>query len=198
MRRLQSFHNCCIRCILGASCRLQWKDYITTEQLALEFGMTEGMDVLLALRRLRWLGHVGRMEVDRLPKQILFGELLSARPFHGPKLRWRYVVLRDLWIIRFDTTSWYSAVQDRGGWYDACQTFASKSVPTASGPVVVAGSFVCKCGRMFRRRGDLTCHQKFGDRQPPVTGSFVCECGPIFRRCGDLTRHQNFCDTHPL
>ena len=165
VRRLQSFHNRCIRCILGVSRHLQWRDHITTEQLALEFGMTEGMDVLLALCRLRWLGHVGRMEADRLPKQILFGELLFARPFHGPKLRWRDVV-RDLWIIRFDTTSWYSAVQDRGGWYDAFQTFASRSVPTASGPVVVAGSFVCECGRMIRRRGDLTCHHNFCDCQP--------------------------------
>ena len=67
--------------------RLQWRDHITTEQLALEFGMTEGMDVLLALPKLRWLGHVGRIEADHLPKQILFGELLSARPLHGPKLR---------------------------------------------------------------------------------------------------------------
>ena len=113
--------------------------------------MTEGMNVLLALCRLRWLGHVGRMEADRLPKQIMFGELLSARPFHGPKLRWRDVVLHDLWIIGFDATSWYSAVQGHGGWYDACQTFASRNVPTASGPVVVAGSFVCECGKMFRR-----------------------------------------------
>ena len=165
VRRLQSFHNRYIRCILGVSRHLQWRDHITTEQLALEFGMTEGMDVLLALCRLRWLGHVGRMEADRLPKQILFGELLFARPFHGPKLRWRDVV-RDLRIIRFDATSWYSAVQDRGGWYDAFQTFASRSVPTASGPVVVAGSFVCECDRMIRRRGDLTCHHNFCDCQP--------------------------------
>ena len=68
---------------------------------------------------------MGRMEADRLPKQILFGELLSARSFHGPKLRWRDMVLRDLRIIGFDATSWYSVVQDRGGWHDACQTFAS-------------------------------------------------------------------------
>ena len=52
---------------------------------------------------------------------------------------WYYV--RDLRIIGFDATSWYSAVQDRGGWYDARQTFASRSVPTASGPVVITGLF---------------------------------------------------------
>ena len=74
--------------------------------------MIEGMDVLLALRRLRWLGHMGRMEADRLPKQILFGELLSARPFHGLKLRWRDVVLRDLRIIGFDANLWYRIVVD--------------------------------------------------------------------------------------
>ena len=69
----------------------------------------------------------------------------------------------DLRIIGFDATLWYSAVQDRGGWYDACQTFASRSVPTASGPVAITGSFVCECGRIFRRRGDLTRHQNFFD-----------------------------------
>ena len=51
-------------------------------------------------------------------------------------------------------------VQDHG---DACQTFASRSVPTTSGPVVVAGSFVCECGRMFRRCDDLTRHHNFCD-----------------------------------
>ena len=104
------------------------------------------------------------------------------------------MVLRDLRIIGFDATLWYSAVQDRGGWYDTCQTFASRSVPAANDPVVVAGLFVCECGRMFRRQGDLTHHHNFCDRQPPVTGSFVCECGRMFKRRGDLIRHQNFCD----
>ena len=37
VRRLQSFHNRCIRCILGVSRRLQWRDYITTEQIG--FGL---------------------------------------------------------------------------------------------------------------------------------------------------------------
>ena len=57
--------------------QVQWREHITTEQLVLKFDMTEGASILLALHRLRWLGHVGKINDDRLPKQILFGELLS-------------------------------------------------------------------------------------------------------------------------
>ena len=32
----------------------------------------------------------------RLPKQMLFGELLTANPFHGPKLCWSDEILRDI------------------------------------------------------------------------------------------------------
>ena len=46
-------YNCCIKCILGISHRQQWREQITTGQLASEFGMTEGVNELLALRRLR-------------------------------------------------------------------------------------------------------------------------------------------------
>ena len=48
---MKSFHNQCIRCTLGVSRHLQWMNHITTERLALEFHMTEGMNVLLALLR---------------------------------------------------------------------------------------------------------------------------------------------------
>ena len=40
---------------------------------------------LLSQRRLRWLGHVRRMEDGRLPKDILYGQLTSgARPVGRP------------------------------------------------------------------------------------------------------------------
>ena len=78
------------------------------------------------------------------------------------------MALRDLQIIGFDATLWYSAVQDHGGWHDAYQNFARR-VSTASGPVVADHLFVNMA--VFRRQGDLTSH--FCDRQPPVTGSFV-------------------------
>jgi len=36
-------------------------------------------------RYLHLLGHLGHMADDRLPKQLLFGELKKKWPFHGTK-----------------------------------------------------------------------------------------------------------------
>ena len=49
----------------------------------MEFGIRNGISVLLVQHRLCWLGHVAQMEDNRLPKHLLFGELLTFRPHHG-------------------------------------------------------------------------------------------------------------------
>ena len=54
------------------------------------------MTHLLMKHRLRWLGHLARMEPYRLPKQILYGELDKRRPRHGTRRRWRDVVTADI------------------------------------------------------------------------------------------------------
>ena len=94
---------------------------------------------------LRWLGHVARMGDNRLPKRLLFGELLTVRPSHGPRLCWRDVVLRDIQRLGLDALNWYDVAQDRSRWHDLCSTISSGGVPR--GPSVVTGSFVCGCGR---------------------------------------------------
>ena len=38
----------------------------------------------------------GGMECNRLPKQLLFGELVKKRPSHGTKRRWRDVAAVDI------------------------------------------------------------------------------------------------------
>ena len=47
-----------------------------------------------------WCGvvcaHVAWVEDDHLPKQLLFGEFLTVRPRHEPKLHWRDVIVKDI------------------------------------------------------------------------------------------------------
>ena len=79
---------------------------------------------------------------------MLFGELLTASPFHGPKLHWRDVVLRDAQRMGLNALSWYEVAQDCSRWFDLCQSI------TSGGPIMVTGSFVCGCGRTFSHSGD--------------------------------------------
>ena len=96
LKRMSGFHNRCIRIIMNITRYQQWKESITSKELASAFGLTETMAELLQRHRLRWLGHVARMNPCRLPKQLLFGELEKPRPRHGVKRRWRDLVLADI------------------------------------------------------------------------------------------------------
>ena len=107
VRKLETFHRCCIRCIMGIGRTVQWAEHITTIQLAERFGMHESVSILLSLRRLRWLGHVACMPDDRIPKQILFRWLPRAWPVHGVKLRWWDKVRQELKNFLINDCLWY-------------------------------------------------------------------------------------------
>ena len=78
VRKMRGFHKRCIRSMLGVSRLQQWKEMITSRELAEAMGMTESMAEILRRHRLRWLGHVARMEDSKMPKQLLFGELVRT------------------------------------------------------------------------------------------------------------------------
>ena len=118
LRQLNGFHNHCVRSILGVSRHRQWKERISTRQLAKAVGMEYTMDDILMEHRLRWLGHVARMEPGQLPKQLLYGELLKRRPCHGVKRR-RDVATADLKAMSVGE-EWLSLAQDRKAWWAAC------------------------------------------------------------------------------
>lgn len=111
-RRLNAFHMRCVRRILGIS----WQDRVPNTEVLSRAGLPT-MFTLLRQRRLRWLGHVHRMEDGRIPKDILYGELMNGKRGTGrPQLRYRDVCKRDMKALDINTESWENLADDRSRW----------------------------------------------------------------------------------
>ena len=68
----------------------------------------------LRQRRLRWLGHVHRMEDGRIPKDLLYGELTCGKRTSGrPHLRYKDVCKRDMKALDINTKSWEAHASNR-------------------------------------------------------------------------------------
>ena len=65
--KLNAFHMRCLRRLLGVT----WQDRMTNKEV-LARTKSESLYTTLAKRRLRWLGHVRRMEDGRIPKDLLY------------------------------------------------------------------------------------------------------------------------------
>ena len=102
----------CLRRILG----IKWQDKVTNSSV-LSRAKTPTIYTLLSQRRLRWLGHVHRMEDGRIPKDLLYGELVCGKRTVGrPHLRYKDVCKRDMKACNIDHNTWESHAGDRVSW----------------------------------------------------------------------------------
>ncbi len=174
-RRLEVFHNRCLRAILGITTAQQRMGRISSVQVSQMFGMEESIEDLVSARRLRWLGHLARMDDDRLPKKVLFGWLPQRRPPHGTKLRWKDRVRKDMKKFNISEGGWFTAAQVRGYWRGLC----------------TEGLDACTKNRLemdqAKRRSAAAIYETDG---PSRTG-FICDtCQRSFRRRQDIARHR--------
>lgn len=116
-RRLNSFHLRCLRRIMS----IKWEDRISNSDV-LNRAKSSSIHGILSQRRLRWLGHVYRMDDGRLPKDILYGELATgARSVGRPKLRYKDVCKRDMKSTDIKHDSWEALAANRAGWKTAVE-----------------------------------------------------------------------------
>ena len=150
---LETFHHRCLRTLLGILRALQISQHISNEEVRSRVGLSVSLADMISCRRLHWLGHVARMNDNRLPKQLLFGWLPQCRPPHGVKLRWRDRVRRDLRTFHIDEAGWYVLAQDRREWHRVCKGGSSVSSTARD------GRFYCDgCQRSFSRSQDKARH----------------------------------------
>ena len=72
---------------------------------------------LITKGRLRWLGHVRRMDTGRIPKDHLYGELVEGRrKLRRPKLRLNDACRRDLIKCSIEPDTWERQAEDRSAW----------------------------------------------------------------------------------
>ena len=111
-KRLNSFHLRSLRRIFGIS----WQDKMTNTDVLSRAGLPT-MYTLLRQRRLRWLGHVCRMEDGRIPKDFLYGELAAGQRSLGrPQLRYKDACKRDMKALDINTNFWEDIAADRTSW----------------------------------------------------------------------------------
>ena len=111
-RKLNTFHLRCLRKILG----IKWQDKVTNNEVLEKAGL-QSMFTILRKRRLRWLGHVERMDENRIPKQMLYAELTKGTRKRGrPRLRYKDVCRSTLKDFNIPESSWREDVKDREGW----------------------------------------------------------------------------------
>ena len=67
-------------------------------------------------QRISWLGHLERMEEDRMPKKIFTQELEGTRRRGRPKKGWKEEAERDLQVLGM--RRWRELVADRKKWED--------------------------------------------------------------------------------
>ena len=94
---------------------IKWDDFVSNEEVLRRSNSTD-IEVILAKNRLRWLGHIVRMDNNRTVKQLFYGELaFGNRSIGRPCLRYKDNI-KALLKVGDILQTWNALVLDRSGW----------------------------------------------------------------------------------
>ena len=103
------FHICSLQTI-------KWQDRVSNLQV-LDMAKSTSIEGMILKSRLRWVGHAIRMEDNRLPKQLMFGELASRkRKQRRPLKRFKDCVKASICHAEITPKELEPRTHDRTGW----------------------------------------------------------------------------------
>ena len=80
-------------------------------------------------RRLRWAGHVARMEEGRGVHKVLVGKPEGKRPLGRPRRRWENNIKMDVQEVGRGCGDWMELAQDRDRWQTLVSRVMNFGVP---------------------------------------------------------------------
>ena len=80
-------------------------------------------------RRLRWAGHIARMEQSRNAYRVLVGKPEGKRPLGRPRCRWEDNIKMDLREVGCDPGEWWDLTEDRDQWWAYVRAVMNLQVP---------------------------------------------------------------------
>ena len=159
----------CLRHIL----HIIWQDKVTNNNV-LERAIILSMYTLLKQRRMRWLGHVIRMDDGRIPKDFLYGELAQGkRPTGRPQLRYKDVFKRDLKAMDIDLTTREPVAPHKTAWRWTVRKGLSSFEQSLTQQAEAKRKRRKARGQAYRPATDFTCVQ----------------CGRDYHSCVGLSSH---------
>nr|VZI44882.1 unnamed protein product [Spirometra erinaceieuropaei] len=108
-RRLNHFHLSCLRHIL----RLSWQDPIPDADELERTGIV-GIYTMLRQMQLRWSGHLARMDDERPPKRLFYGDIVTAgsRRQGGQICRYKNTLKSSLKRLQINPANWGDLARD--------------------------------------------------------------------------------------
>ncbi|KAK0131511.1 Parathyroid hormone/parathyroid hormone-related peptide receptor [Merluccius polli] len=129
LKALEAFHQRYLRRIL----RITWEDRRTNTSVLEEAGVST-ITAIIAQFQLRWTGHVIRMPDSRLPKQVLYSQLVQGkRAPGGQKRRYKDNIKDNLKKCHICLKTWEATARNRAAWRQAVQDGAAQCWDISAG-----------------------------------------------------------------
>ncbi|BHF68744.1 hypothetical protein SprV_0301178500 [Sparganum proliferum] len=120
-RRLNHFHLSCLRRIL----RVNWQDRIPDADVLERTGILS-IYTMLRQMQLRWSGHLVRMDDERLPKRLFYGDVATGSRRQGGQIRrYKDTLKSSLSRLKINPTTWEDVARNRTTWRRTVKTGAA-------------------------------------------------------------------------